>query len=139
MYDIHFLVKYKSIEEELLQKIEDGEDEYDKEDVFFIAENLYRHEILTVLQINDITNSSIDSMIVELWPKMKENSSFLEIIDMYKDKYPSIFNDNNELCFIGMFCYNLFYLLHPCICQQLLTNKIDETVIEIFKKEIQQL
>lgn len=138
MYDINFIVKYKTIEEELLQKIEEGEKDYTKEDVLLIVENLYQHEILCVLQIND-NDTSFGTITAEILPKMKENLAFQEVLHNYKSKLPLVFGDNDDLCFAGMFCYNLFHVLHQCICQQLLTNKIDERVIDLFNKQIQEI
>ena len=47
MYNIDFCVKYKSIEDDLLEKIRNGEQDYTQKDVSEICDELYRHELFS--------------------------------------------------------------------------------------------
>ena len=111
MYNINFEVKYKIIEEELMTKIDAGEDEYSKEDVQLICDELYRHELLSVFYVEKY-DDSIHTSIIELWNKIKENPKFLRIFNIYKKKTNLT---DNEYIFIEMFNYHLFYAIHLLI------------------------
>jgi hypothetical protein len=130
MYNLDFIVKYKQIEEDLIEKIDAGENEYSREDVYSICDELYRNELLAVFCGKFEKNISID----ELWNKLKEYPDFLTIFHFYKkDRH-----QDDVYIFIEMFNYHLFYLIHPFI-QKLLRNSEIEACILSLKNVISNL
>ena len=140
MYKLDFMVKYKEMEIEFENKIEKGENEdlYDLEDVYSICEELYRHDFFTVFNVDNIQDNTIEKSIRELWGKMKQNNDFLEIVGVYKEKLQSFLPEIVEYdCFIGMFNYELFHIVHRCICQMYTINKIEETLLHELRETIE--
>jgi len=151
MYNTKFIVKYKSIEEELINKLEreksenenenkdqenkdqEKEEQYTKEDIYTICEELYRHEFLSVFQIEIVDETTIQDAIIELWDKIQLNDEFMKLIDFYSDKILLGTADINS--FIMMFNYDMFFLLHPCICNCIENKELDSEIINklIFK------
>lgn len=139
MYNINFIVKYKQIEEELLEKIKKGDQVYSEEDVLDICQELYRHEILSVFNSDNIEDLKIHDISIQVWRKMKEYQPFLNIFEKYREKMIFPVYGNDVMFFIGIFNYNTFYILHQCICQYLTTDEIDLQLIELFQQKIDEL
>ena len=139
MYNINFIVKYKQIEEELLEKIKKGEPGYTEEDVLDISQELYRHEILSVFNSDNIEDPKIHDISIQVWRKMKDYQPFLKIFEKYREKMIFPVYGNDVMFFIGIFNYNTFYILHQCICQYLTTDEIDLQLIELFQQKIDEL
>lgn len=139
MYNINFIVKYKQIEEELLEKIKKGDQVYSEEDVLDICQELYRHEILSVFNSDNIEDPKIHDISIQVWRKMKDYPPFLNIFEKYREKMIFPVYGNDVMFFIGIFNYNTFYILHQCICQYLNTNEIDLQLIELFQQKIDEL
>lgn len=128
-YDTELTIKYKEIEEELLEKINNrqiGKENtkktdlgYTEEDVLQICNELYKHELLLVFQVDNISNKRVGDTVSELWEKVKENIQFLDVIKLYKNKLSQM---DLEQTFTLMFNYNLFYSLHKCIVSLLRFN-----------------
>jgi hypothetical protein len=117
MYNLDFIVKYKQIEEDLIKKIDAGENEYSREDVYNICDELYRNELLAVFYGKNFEEKNINKSIDDLWNKLKDCPDFLTILHFYKKKTDTYTNYSNEdvYIFTEMFNYHLFYLIHPFI------------------------
>lgn len=143
MYDTKFIVKYKSIEEELINKLENEKEEteeketkceeYTKEDIYTICEELYRHEFLSVFQIEKLDETKMQYAIIELWNKIRLNHEFMEVLKAYSEKI--LFGTVDINSFIIMFNYDMFFLLHPCICNCIENKELDSEIINklVFK------
>ena len=124
MYNLDFIVKYKQIEEDLIKKIDAGENEYSREDVYGICDELYRNELLAVFYGKKFEEKNINRSIDELWNKLKEYPDFLTVLHFYKNKTQA---NEDVYIFTEMFNYHLFYLIHPFI-QKLLRNTDTEEI-----------
>lgn len=120
-YNIEIDVKYKIIEEELLEKIEKNTKDnlklesglgYTEQEVLEICEELYKHELLLVFQVKNITDKKVQHILSELWKKIQNYPDFLKIIEKYKDTMSQM---DMEQSFILMFNYSLFSIIHKCI------------------------
>lgn len=138
-YNTNFIVKYKQIEEELLEKIKKGESGYTEEDVLDICQDLYRHEILSVFNSDNIEDQKIQDISTQVWEKMKDSPPFLNIFEKYREKMIFPVYGNEIMFFMGIFNYNTFYVLHQCICQYLTTSEIELKLIELFQQKIDEL
>ena len=109
MYDTAFIVKYKSIEEELLEKVKNGEQDYSEDDIYTICNELYKHELLSVFQVENITDPKVEQSIIEIWEIVKQNKEFMQIIKVYRETIPlyNIFIDEKDL--IGLLIYDIFF------------------------------
>jgi len=126
-YDTEVNVKYKEIEEELLEKIKLKQEKtndlgYTEEDVSQICNELYKHELLLVFKVDDISNKKVGQIITDLWEKVNANSKFLDVIKVYKNK---LIQMDLEQTFTLMFNYGLFSSLHKCIVSLLTLSESD--------------
>jgi hypothetical protein len=137
MYNTDFIVKYRDIQDELLEKIKGGEDEYSEEEVFSICEELYRHELLSVFNIKNVNDVTLDAKINDLWITLRKNNQFMRLFLFYKDNTPiSLLSENDDVLFASMFHYELFLSTHKCICEILTKNSMDEVLFTEFIKQI---
>lgn len=152
-YNIEFEVKYNTIREELLDKINlntqaNIKSEYNEEDIFSICTNLYQHELIQVFYASSLLDDKIDKGIQYIYDNwLSKYEPFIEILNNSK-KY--LFNCNidkndnensysltstqkenleNNLSYfllLMLFSENLFYLTHKCICQLISKNNTIE-------------
>lgn len=148
MYNTQFKVKYKNIEQELINNLKNkipddpkvNEYEYTSEDVLDICNKLYRDEFLSVFGAEDITDDIIDKGIKYIYDIMITNTKFKEIIDELSKfginqfiKNEEISNEKTEsikqLLLLILFSQNIFYITHKCICQQIELGTIDDDLL----------
>jgi hypothetical protein len=125
MYNLDFIVKYKQIEEDLIKKIDAGENEYSREDVYSICDELYRNELIAVFYGKKFEEKKINRSIDDLWNKLKEYPDLLTVFNFYKTHTNS--SDKDVYIFTEMFSYHLFYLIHPFI-KELFRNTDKEQI-----------
>jgi len=132
-YDIDFEVKYKCIEDELINKFinKDCDLGYNKEDVLEICDELYKHELKLVFKVNNIENKEVHEILKNLWKLIQNCPSFLNQITIYKNKLGQM---DLEQSFILMFNYNTFFQLHECI-KYMLKKEIDLLENSLIKLE----
>jgi len=133
-YNTDIKVKYHSIEQDLLQKIQGGETEYDRDDVETICHQLYQEEIATVF--NDQLDGPIfDRTLRALFSRMKMNAAFVALLERHGGLMDPL------TTFTLMFNFDHFYFLHRCIVSQLKEGNIpvemlDALSVELFKNKI---
>jgi hypothetical protein len=146
-YNIDFKVKYNTIQDELLDKIQlNTKSEYNEEDIFSICTNLYQHELIQVFYASSLLDDKIDKGIQKVYDNYLCNyKPFIEILDKSK-KY--LFISNNEtnsflsslhkenfeknssyFLVLMLFSENIFYLTHQCIYQIIKKNSIDLPIL----------
>ena len=147
MYNTQFKVKYNDIKEELTHKLKlpeyketsDEEYEYTIEDILDICDKLYRDELLSVFDAEDIMDDKVDNGLRYVCDIMMKNEKFKEIIDEITRLYISddVSLEQQEtmkqIIIISLFSQQLFHIMHKCICQQLDAGKIDEELLVEFK------
>jgi hypothetical protein len=137
-YDIEVIVKYKSIEDELLEKIKNNDNEtndlgYTIEDVLQITDDLYKHELLIVFQVDTITNKKIQDTLSQIFLEIQNYPNFIKVIEKYKEKMNIM---DLEQTFVLMFNYSLFAYIHKCIVSMKIFDllMLDESLIELEKQ-----
>lgn len=165
LYNTEFIVKYASIEKELLEKnklmvhsnefTENEDYNYTEEDVLDICDKLYRDELLSVFNIDEIDDNFINNILFDLLTTLKQDSLFQQFLNTalqdYIDKFPTIERDNMStllnhnspqlktefelLFFINLFCKQLFYLTHTIIISILKHTLIDDTIFKSLQTE----
>lgn len=145
MYDIDFIVKYKSIELDLKKKLTTNTEEelgYTLDDVEKICDELYKHELLCVFRVDNMENNSekINEIIQNIWTKINCNQNFLQVFKYYKNiNTNTMLIDSDDMLFTSLFSYNTFYSLHKCICDYYKNNMIDKTHLDELLHEIMLL
>lgn len=155
-YNTQFKVKYNDIEKELIHKLKnktpqdyeensDEEYEYSNQDVLDICNKLYRDELLSVFQAEDVTDNNFEQGINYVYDILLTNNSFKEIIDEMTNYTTNEFDKNKtfsheqhdslkKLMLISLFSQNLFHITHKCICQQIEVGIIEEELLVELKK-----
>jgi len=136
IYNSSFIVKYKQIEEELLQNFSPTE-EYSKEDILDICEKLYQHELLSVFEVDSIDDPKISENILKIWMLLKENKEFTETLEnvVFKKIHGFL---SDDMVFTSLFNYDYFFILHPCICEVLEKGSIEKNTMEQLKNRIEK-
>jgi hypothetical protein len=156
MYNTNFQVKYKTIEDELISKInnndenenddedsfEDEDEDYSKQDVLDICDKLYKDELASAFFAENIFDPKLEKGIEELLIIMKLNPDFKQLLhDIKPDTFEQISNNNifkkntEFLVFAMLFSQELFYITHKCICEQLVSGTISNDLIDELKKK----
>ncbi len=133
-YNTEFEVKYFAIEQELLQKCtEEKEECYTQQDVLDICDKLYRDELLSVFNAENI--GTIDSLIIELFEEHLQKTQISIMVDhcgdiCYGDLYKTHMRENmRHVIFMAMFSHSVFHVIHPCIVQQMQRGQVDNELI----------
>ena len=102
--ELEYKVKYKEIEEELINKLENTNDlGYTKDDVYQICEELYKYELLLFFKVDSIENKKVHHILSDIWKKIQSFPTFIKVIEKYKEKISQM---DNEQTFILMFNYS---------------------------------
>jgi hypothetical protein len=133
---------------------DDEEYEYTLDDVYTICEKLYRDELLSVFNVQSISDENIDVGIKAAIEQMIDNESFRKLLDDIKvnlidfdnfvgtpEELENMKRNSEYLIFISLFSQKLFYLTHICLCQLFtvgeispdLLSKVKEKTIGLFK------
>jgi hypothetical protein len=148
MYNTNFKVKYNIIETELLAKLreklftknedenDDDEDEdYSEEDVLDICDKLYKDELLSVFNLEDLNDDvSLNKAVELVWTEVVKNSDFKSLISEIETTYFQELKTQSECNFeyiivISFFSKQLFHITHNCICQQLESGTINNDLL----------
>ena len=155
MYNINFKVKYHDIETELLDKLKQRIDkitdistsnqndecieEYSRQDIIDICEKLYKDELLSVFEADNITDKIIISKIKDILQIMLQHDFFKESLTEIKSHIiqdpsaSSTHNDaSNEFIFFAMFAHQTFHITHKCICSVVSSGMVDEELLANF-------
>jgi hypothetical protein len=146
MYNTQFKVKYNDIESELIEKLNNTETtEYNLEDVSDICSKLYRDELMTVFNVEDVTDSKLDEGIKNVYEIMMTNSNFRQLAYDFKETYFQEIIQNKEeeeqedltkqLLLMILFNQKIFYITHKCICQQIELNTINDDLLVTLKQK----
>lgn len=163
MYKTDFIVKYNSIENELLQLLEkkgnekegdedDDEEEddykYTKSDILNICDKLYRDELISVFDADSLEDPKLDSGMQLLFDKLTKYEVFnlflqdvgkhfsYENIPKTNEELTTLKRNSDSLIFVTMFSQQVFHITHKWICN-LLSNGIGNTeLMEQIKEKI---
>ena len=166
MYNTQFNVKYNDIEEELISKLnnkpintfdkdeDESEDyEYTHQDVLDICDKLYHDELLSVFNVECITENNIDDIMKYVYDMMNLNTNFKLIIDEITQNCIKEFlqntNDKNtkyetikekeenirQISLIFLFSKDVFHITHKCVCQQINLGVIDTDLLVVLKNK----
>ena len=159
MYDTTFKVQYWNIEHELTQKLLSLETEagaehccdYSAEDIEIVCDKLYRDELTSVFNAEDILDDKIDEGMRTIMSTMRENTEFDSLVveltntiikerelineDDVDSETRSLFTETMDtIVRLTFFSKPLFYLTHRCICNHF-NNTTDTELLQQLRTE----
>jgi len=149
IYNTTFRVQYHDIKEELLaayfnkdldkdldldnnpeiQRNQEEEKEYKREDIIDICQKLYMDELASVFFAEDVIDDKIDDGIKYIFDEISKNPKMVPIFETIKSYEKESGIEPELFIMFVLFSEGLFHITHKCICQQLLTGDMDETLI----------
>jgi hypothetical protein len=167
MYNTAFKVKYRDIELELLTKLTsvnteasaDHQCDYTTEDIHVVCDKLYRDELTSVFNADDILDDKIDEGMKLVLAKLVENDRCNEWVAELKHELSQSHHLDNNLeqqtldqnleqqtfdqqvdteiyILLILFSKSIFYITHKCICQQFNEGKIDDYLFNEWKSTV---
>lgn len=134
-------------EEEQEQEQEQEEEyKYNRKDITYICEKLYRDELLSVFDAESIDDPKMDEgikAIFEALIKNEEFQSFLqEMNGLLSDpstaktetELANLKRNTDYLIFITLFSQQTFYLTHKCLCEMLTLGHVTPEMMDQLKK-----
>lgn len=118
--------------------------DYTANDVLTICHKLYKDELLSVFDVEDLNDDRIDGKMRYVYSVMMQNPKFKDIIYEMTELSINLFNDSENLSdekhetlrhiiLITLFSQHIFYIMHQCICQQIETGNIDDELLDNLK------
>lgn len=95
------------------------------------TDDLYRKEMLLAFYLDDFDDDKINLDINQLYNILKNNEDLLNCMKKMAIQFMS---EDLLVGLMGLFSYDYFYLLHPCICEMIEQNSISEDNIAMLKK-----
>jgi hypothetical protein len=123
-YNYNFVCSYKDIELNQLQTI-DETNEDDKEDVYFICEEIYRHEFLICFHLAEYNSKVINTTVNALYTQCYQDPNFKLVLDFISEHMQE---PDREMCFMQLFSYHYLYLTQQCIRQLEHTQQLCDTL-----------
>jgi hypothetical protein len=153
-YNIDFKVKYHDIEQELLEKNK-STSEYNNQDILDICEKLYRDELISVFNAENLYDDKIDFGMKDVYNKLilnKEFNNFFEEMknilfthesintpELNDEQRVNFTNNSDFIILLSLFSQPNFYIIHNCICQQFNDGTIDYNLLQELKNNTNQL
>jgi len=139
----------KEGEEEEEQSDEDYK--YNRKDITYICEKLYRDELLEVFGADSIDDPKMDEGIKAIFEKLIKNEEFktflVEMNGLISDpntaktetELANLKRNTDYLIFITLFSQKMFYLTHRCLCQMLILGHVEADMMELLKQRTLKL
>jgi len=149
MYKTDFKVKYYQIETELLEKVNSGEDGYTKDDIFIVCEKLYRDELSSVFDDEGPLDATINNGIEHVLELMGKNDDFVSLMNEISDFFMFDKSDQSSstveeiqnykynvdfIIMLAAFSFQVFHIMHKCVCSQLTKNEISHELLDVLKE-----
>tara|TARA_B100001093_G_scaffold468446_1_gene488447 strand:+ start:101 stop:469 length:369 start_codon:yes stop_codon:yes gene_type:complete len=83
------------------------------------ASELYKIQLLQAFNIDNWNDDIVSQTIDSLYTEMKELDIIQQVIEKIKvtETYTIFIGNDNETAFRFLFGYDIFYLMHKCICE----------------------
>lgn len=145
------------LEEEADQDKEEEEEQsdedykYNRKDITYICEKLYRDELLEVFGADSIDDPRMDEGIKAIFETLIKNEEFktflVEMNGLISDpntaktetELANLKRNTDYLIFITLFSQKMFYLTHRCLCQMLILGHVEADMMELLKQRTLKL
>ena len=128
------------------QDEEEEEYKYNRKDITYICEKLYRDELLSVFDAESIDDPKMDEGIKAIFEALIKNAEFQTFLtemnallsDPSKAKteteLANLKRNTDYLLFITLFSQQSFYLTHKCLCQMLTLGHVEPDMMDQLKQ-----
>jgi hypothetical protein len=132
--------------EEEEQEEEEEEYKYNRKDITYICEKLYRDELLSVFDAESIDDPKMDEGIKAIFEALIKNEEFQtflqEMNGLLSDpstaktetELANLKRNTDYLIFITLFSQQTFYLTHKCLCEMLTLGHVTPEMMDQLKK-----
>ena len=138
-------------EAEAEEEQSDEDYKYNRKDITYICEKLYRDELLEVFGAETIDDPKMDEGIKAIFEKLIKNEEFktflVEMNGLISDpntaktetELANLKRNTDYLIFITLFSQKMFYLTHRCLCQMLTLGHVEADMMELLKQRTLKL
>ena len=125
---------------------EEEEYKYNRKDITYICEKLYRDELLSVFDAESIDDPKMDEGIKAIFEALIKNEEFQtflqEMNGLLSDpstaktetELANLKRNTDYLIFITLFSQQTFYLTHKCLCEMLTLGHVTPEMMDQLKK-----
>ena len=127
---------------------EDDEEDYkyNRKDVTYICEKLYRDELLSAFGAESIDDPAMDTGIKTIFEALINNEEFKQFLSEMnallldpstaktETELANLKRNTDYLIFITLFSQQSFYLTHKCLCQMLTLGHVEADMMEQLKQ-----
>ena len=109
IFNTNLTLLYKKTENKYID-----DDTVDIDEMNILCDELYRHELLKIFNINNPEFEELTQRIMEVYQKVKNNPDVKTLIETNM-----LFDE--EITFMSLFSYNTMYIIYPVIVKILQT------------------
>ena len=138
----------EQVEEDEQQEEEEEEEDYkyNRKDITYICEKLYRDELLSVFDAESIDDPKMDEGIKAIFEALIKNEQFQsflkEMNGLLSDpstaktelELANLKRNTDYLIFITLFSQQTFYLTHKCLCEMLTLGHVTSEMMDQLKQ-----
>jgi hypothetical protein len=142
------------VKEEEAVKEDDDDDEdykYNRKDVTYICDKLYRDELLTAFGAETIDDPEMDEGIKMIFEALINNEEFQQFLKELnallldtstaktETELANMKRNTDYLIFITLFSQQSFYLTHKCLCEMLTLGKVNPELMLQLKQRTMKI
>jgi len=141
------LIKDDANDKDALEDEDEEEDyKYNRKDVTYICEKLYRDELLSAFGAESIDDPAMDTGIKTIFEALINNEEFKQFLSEMnallldpstaktETELANLKRNTDYLIFITLFSQQSFYLTHKCLCQMLTLGHVEADMMEQLKQ-----
>jgi hypothetical protein len=126
MYNVNYTCIYNKTDI-FLKEEEDNLSEDDKDD---IRDELYRNDMLHILDANDIENNNVDKELHNLYERIKSCDFLVECMTELAGRWIS---EDKEFGLLILYSFDYMYAMHLCVCDYLEEGIIEDDNVKLLR------
>jgi hypothetical protein len=126
MYNVNYTCIYNKTDI-FLKEEEDKLSEDDKDD---IRDELYRNDMLHILDANDIENNNVDKELHNLYERIKSCDFLVECMTELAGRWIS---EDKEFGLLILYSFDYMYAMHLCVCDYLEKGIIEHDNVKLLR------
>ena len=126
MYNINYTCIYNKTDI-FLKEEEESLSEDDKDD---IRDELYRNDMLHILDAKDIENNNVDKELHNLYERIKSCDFLVECMTELAGRWIS---EDKEFGLLILYSFDYMYAMHLCVCDYLEKGIIEDDNVKLLR------
>jgi hypothetical protein len=126
MYNVNYTCIYNKTDI-FLKEEEENLSEDDKDD---IRDELYRNDMLHILDANDIENNNVDKELHNLYERIKSCDFLVECMTELAGRWIS---EDKEFGLLILYSFDYMYAMHLCVCDYLEKGIIEDDNVKLLR------